>query len=65
MEKQNATWKIFSTHIIQRDVSFQDSSNILNDEEKTNSQMPKLEQEVKNLRSEPQIHRINVVEGNS
>ena len=33
MEKPNATWNDFSTRIFQRDVSFQVSSNFLNDEE--------------------------------
>ena len=33
MENPNATWNDFSTRIYQRDVSFQVSSNFLNDEE--------------------------------
>ena len=33
MENPNATWNDFSTRIIQRDVSFQVSSNFLSDEE--------------------------------
>ena len=35
MEHPNATWNDFSTHIIQKDVSFQVSSTFLNDEEQT------------------------------
>ena len=35
MEHPNATWNDFSTHIIQKDVSFQVSLNFLNDEEQT------------------------------
>ena len=35
MEKPNATWNDFSTRIIQRDISFQVSSDFLNDEEQT------------------------------
>ena len=35
MENPNATWNDFSTRIIQRDVSFQVSSNFLNDEKST------------------------------
>ena len=65
MENPNATWNDFSTRIIQRDVSFQVSSNFLNDEEQTKGQMATLGQEMKNLRSELQEHRVNAVEGNS
>ena len=63
MENPNATWNDFSTRIIQRDVSFQVSSNFLNDEEQTKAQMATLGQEMKNLRSELQEHRVNAVEG--
>ena len=55
----------FFTRLIQRDVSFQVSSNFLNDEEQTNVQMATLGQEMKNLRSELQEHRVNAVERNS
>ena len=65
MENPNATWNDFSARIIQRDVSFQISSNFLNDEEQTKAQMATLGQEMKNLRSELQEHRVNAVEGNS
>ena len=65
MENPNATWNDFSTRIIQRDVSFQVSSIFLNDEELTKAQMATLGQELKNLRSELQEHRVNAVEGNS
>ena len=44
-------------------MSFQVSSNFLNDEEQTKAQMATLEQEMKNLRSELQKHRVNAVEG--
>ena len=54
MENPNATWNDFSTRIIQRDVSFQVSSNFLNDEEQTKAQMSTLGQDVKNLRSKLQ-----------
>ena len=40
------------------------SSNFLNDEEQTKSQMATLGQEMKNLRSELQEHWVNAVEGN-
>ena len=65
MENPNATWNDFSTRIIQKDVSFQVSSNFLNDEEQTKAQMAALCQEMKNLRSELQKHRVNAVEVNS
>ena len=65
MENPNATWNDFSTRIIQRDVSFQVSFNFLNDEEQTKAQMATLGQEMKNLRSEIQEHRVNAVEGSS
>ena len=63
MKNPNATWNDFSTRIIQRDVSFQVSSKFLNDEEQTKAQMATLGQEMKNLRSELQEHRVNAVEG--
>ena len=63
MENPNATWNDFSTRIIQRDVSFQVSSNFLNDEEQTKAQMATLGQEMKDLRSQLQEHRVNAVEG--
>ena len=65
MKNPNATWNDFSTRIIQRDVSFQGSSNFLNNEEQTKAQMSTLGQEIKNLRSELQKHRVNTVEGSS
>ena len=54
MENPNATWNDFSTRIIQRDVSFHDSSNFLNDEEQTKAQLATLGKEMKSLRSELQ-----------
>ena len=64
MENPNATWNDFSTRMIQRDASFQVSSNFLNDKEQTKAQMSTLGQEMKNLRSQLQEHRVNAVEGN-
>ena len=64
MENPNAAWNDFSTRIIQRDVSFQVSSNFLSDEEQTKSQMATLGQELQNPRSELQEHRVNAVQGN-
>ena len=47
MENPNATWNDFSTQIIQKNVSFQVSSNFLNDEEQTKAQLATLGQEMK------------------
>ena len=63
MENPKATWNDFSTRINQRDVSFQVSSNFLNDDEQTKAQMATLGQEMKNVRSELRKHRVNAVEG--
>ena len=62
MEHPNATWNDFSTRIIQRGVSYQVSSNFLNDEEHTKVQLASLGQEMKNLRSELQENRVNALE---
>ena len=58
MEHQDATWKDLSARVIQRYVSYQVSSNFLNDEEQTKVQMASLGQEMKNLRSELQEHQV-------
>ena len=57
MENPNAKWNNFSTRIIQRYVSYQVSSNFLNDEEQTKIQLASLAQEMKNLRSGLQDNR--------
>ena len=62
LEHSNATWNDFSTRIIQRDVSYQVSSNFLNDEEQTKVQLASLGQELKNLRSELHEHQVNALE---
>ena len=62
MENPNATWNDFPSRIIQRDVSYQISSNFFNDEEQTNVQLASLRQEMKTLRSELQEHRVNALE---
>ena len=64
MEHPNATWKDFSTHLINEDVSYQVSTSFLNDEEQNKAQMASLGQELKNLRSELKEHRINALDGN-
>ena len=62
MKNPNATCNDFSTRIIRRDVSYQVSLNFLNDEEQTKVQLASLGQEMKNLRSQLQEHRVNASE---
>ena len=64
MEHPNATWNDFSTHLINKDVSYQVSTSFLNDEEQNKAQMASLGQELKNLRTELKEHRVNALEGN-
>ena len=64
MEDPNATWNDFSTHLINKDVSYQVSNSFLNDEEQNKAQMASLGQELKNLRTELKDHKINALEGN-
>ena len=64
MEHPNATWNDFSTHLINKDVSYQLSTGFLNDEDQNNAQMASLGQELKNLRTELKEHRVDAVEGN-
>ena len=64
MENPNETWDDFSTRIIQRDVSYQVSSNLLNDEDQTKVQLASLGQEMKIVRSELHEHQFNGL-GNS
>ena len=65
MEHPNATWNDYSAHIIHKDVSFQVSSNFLNDEEQTKAELASLGKEMKNLRTELQEHLVNAIEGTS
>ena len=58
MRNPNAIGNDFSTRIIQRDVSYQNSPNFLNDEEQTKFQLASLGQEMKNLRCQLQEHRV-------
>ena len=64
MEHPNATWNDFSTHLINKDVSYQVSNSFLNDEEQNKARMASLGQELKNLRTKLKEHRINALEGN-
>ena len=63
MEHPNATWNDFSTHLNNKDVSYQVSTSFLNDEEQNKAQMDSLGQELKNLRNELKEHRKNNLEG--
>ena len=65
MEHPNATWNDFSTHENQKDVSFQVSSNFLYDKEQPEAEPATLGQEMKNLRTELQEHRVNTGESTS
>ena len=65
MENRKATWKDSPTQITHRYVSFQVSSNFLNDEKEAKAQMAMLGQEKKNLRSQLQEHQFLAVEGSS
>ena len=64
MEHPNATSNDFSTHLINKDVSYQVSTRFLYDEEQNKAQMASLGQELRNLRTELKEHRINALEGN-
>ena len=64
MEHPNATWNVFSTHLINKDISYQVSTSFLNDEEQNKAQMASLGQELKNLQTELKEHRENALEGN-
>ena len=65
LENPNATWNDFSTYQDNRKRCIIPSFFFLNDEEQTKVQMATMGQEMKNLRSELQEHRVNAVEGNS
>ena len=64
MEHPNATCNDFSTHSINKDVSYQFSTSFLTEEEQNKAQMASLGQELKNLRTEWKGHRLNALKGN-
>ena len=64
MEHPNATWNEVSTHLINKDLSYQDCTSFLNDKELNKAQMASLGQELENLRTELKEHRLNALEGN-
>ena len=49
MEHPNATWNDFSTHLVNKDASYQVSTSFLIDEKQNKAQMASLGQEIKNL----------------
>ena len=65
MAYPNATWNDFSTHNTKDDVMVQESSNFLHDLEQIKTELATLIQEMRNLRVELQVHRLNAMEGNS
>ena len=58
MEHPSATWNDFSTHLTNKDVSYQVSTSFLNDGEHDKAEMASLGQELKKLRTESNEHRI-------
>ena len=64
-ECRNATRNDFPTHNIQEDVMLQVCLNFLHDLEQIKFEMATMRQEMRNLRSELQEHRINAMEGSS
>ena len=65
MECPNATRNDFSTHKIQEDIMLQVCSIFLHDVEQFKTELTTMRQEIKNLRTELQEHRVNCMEGNS
>ena len=59
MEGPNSTRNDFSTHKIQEDVMLQVCSNFLHDVERIRIEVATMRQEMRNLRTEFQEHRVN------
>ena len=64
VEYPKTTWIDFSNHIIQEDVMLQVCSNFLHDVEQIKIELATMRQEMMNLRTELQEHRVNCMEGN-
>ena len=62
MECPNATWNDFSTH--QEDVLLQLCPNFLQDVEQIKNELVTMRQEIRNLRTEHQEHRVKCMERN-
>ena len=61
MERPNATWSDFCTHIIQKDLILEVSLTFLSHEAQTKAELATLGQEIKNLRSELKEYHVNAV----
>ena len=64
LECPNATRNDFSTHNFQEDIMIQVCSNFLHDVEQIKTELTTMRQEMRNLRTELQEHRVNCMEGN-
>ena len=64
MGHPTATWNDFSTHLVNKNATYQVLTIFLIDEEQNKLQMASLGQEFKNLRTELREHRVNAVERN-
>ena len=65
MERPNATWNDFCTHIIQKDLILEVSSTFLSHEAQTKAELATLGQEIRNLRSDLKEYHVNAVAINS
>ena len=65
MECPNANRNDFSTQNIQEDIMLQVCSNFLHDVKQIKTELTTMRQEMRNLRTELQEHRVNCMEGNS
>ena len=65
MKCPNATRKDFSAHNIQEDIMLQVCSNFLHDVEQIKIELDTMRQDMRKLRLELQVHRVNAMEGNS
>ena len=64
LECPNATRNDFSTHNFQEDIMIQVCSSFLHDVEQIKTELTTMRQEMRNLRTELQEHRVNCMEGN-
>ena len=64
MECPNATWKDFSTQNTQEDVLLEVRSNFLHVVEQIRNELATMRQEMRNLRTEVEEHRVNCMERN-
>ena len=63
MECPNATWNDFFTHTFQEDVLLQVCSNFLHDVEQIKNELATMRQEMRDLRTKLQEHRVNSMDG--